>query len=332
MKNSKSTILDEILPIFIREDLNDRGEHSCHNSSPDIVVQKFKINNPAVYLKDKYAFDISETSDDSGKMYIYVRFRNTSSQPVNDFYIHLYRNHLGLCNVPGDWASYEMKTEDDSAAYIKSLGSGEIGTTPAFIYDKNNIGIHPNCFVVVATREKNPDYSSINTYNKYVEWINKTNVAARNVSVIPRPTYRHEQILYFSNPNKESAAMIGFLVKLSTESTSEIKYGIKEEVLRIDESRTYRADDEDSYYIFHAVRLSAGYSGQLTAWCETLENGKVNIDVTLWNFEADNSSSILAQYGIELDKKFRNISGMESISLKPRKAIMLGACHLKIGT
>ncbi|MCM1048282.1 MAG: hypothetical protein NC433_07650 [Clostridiales bacterium] len=332
MANSQSTILKESLPIFIREDLNDRGEHNCHNSSPDIVVQKFKINNPAVYLKDKYDFDISEASDDSGKMYIYVRFKNTSSQPVNDFYIHLYRNHLGLCNVPNDWAAYEMKTEDNSAAYIKSLGPGEIGVAPAFIYDKNNIGIHPNCFVAVATREKNPDYSSINTYDKYVEWINKTNVAARNVSVILRPTHRHEQILHFQNPNKESAALIGFQVKLSDASTLGIRYGIKEDTLGVDESKTYYADDEDSDYIFHAVRLPAGYSGKLMAWHEILGNGKANIDVIFWYLDTYNSSSILAQYGIELDKKFSNISGIESISLKPRKAIMLGACHLKIGT
>lgn len=329
MANSQLTIIDESLPIFIRESLDDRGDHKCVNNSPDIVVQKFKLDNPAVDLRASYDSDISKDSDGSGKMYLYVRFKNTSKQPLSGFYIHLYRNHLGLCNVPSDWARYEMKTEDNKPAYIESLGPGEIGATPAFIYDNNQIGSHPNCFVAVATREKNPDYSSINTYEKYVKWINKTNVAARNVSVKPCSTHRHEEIIHFQNPNKNSAAMMGFYAQLSSESTSGIRYGIIEKELGIDESKTYIAGVKDSDYIFHAVRLPAGYSGALLGWYETLGNDYADIEITFWVFPAEKSNALLDQYGIDLGKKFDNVTEMSLTSLKPMRALLLGGCRLK---
>lgn len=329
MTNPKNAIIDEYLPVLIRESLDDNGDHKCVNYSPDIVVQKFKLNNPVAELRETYNLDISQDGDGSGKMYIYVRFKNISTQPISGFYIHLYRNHLGLCNVPGDWASYEMKTEDGGPVYIKQLEAGEIGSTPAFIYNNDQRGVHPNCFVVVATREKNPDYSSINTYEKYVSWINKINVAARNVCVKPRPTIKCEEIHHFQNPSKESAKMMGFSLNIIDGSASGISYGMKEENLGIDESKTYNSATKDSDYIFHIVRLQAGYSGSLRVWYETFENADVHIETNFWDFSQEMSSSLLDQYGIDLGEKFYNIAEMSMPSLKPRRAILLGGCRLR---
>lgn len=329
MTNPKNAIIDEYLPVLIRESLDDKGEHKCVNYSPDIVVQKFKLDNPVADLRKSYNSDISQDNDGSGKMYIYVRFINNSNQPLKGFYIHLYRNHFGLCNVPGDWAPYEMKTEDNKPAYIEQLNSGEIGATPAFIYDSKQLGVHPNCFVAVATREKNPDYSSINTYEKYVKWINKINVAARNVCVKPRPTIKYEEIHHFRNPSKESAKMMGFSLQIINGSASGISYGMKEENLGIDESKTYNSGVNDSDYIFHIVRLSAGYSGSLRVWYETLGNAYVDMEVNFWDLSMEMSSSLLDQYGIDLGEKFDNLAEMSMSALKPRRAILLGGCRLR---
>lgn len=332
MADLQIPIIDESLPILIRESLDDTGTHDCVNHSPDIVVQKFKLDNPVADLRASYNSDISKDGDGSGKMYLYVRFKNISKQPLDGFYIHLYRNHLGLCNIPRDWASYEMKTEDGNPVYIKFLGPGEIGATSAFIYDNSQRGSHPNCFVAVATREKNPDYSSVNTYDKYVRWINKPNVAARNVCVKPRSTHRQEELFYFQTPYKDSPAMVGFYVQLSDGSTQGIRYGIVEKKLGIDESKTYIPDVTGSDYIFKAVRLSPGYAGTLLGWYETLGSDSASIDITFWDLNQKLPSSLLDQYGIDLGERLANITEMEQTALKPMRAIMLGGCHLRSKT
>lgn len=332
MTNLQMPIIDESLPVLIRESLDDHGDHACVNHSPDIIVQKFKIDNPALELGARYDSDISKDNDGSGKMYLYVRFKNISKQPLRGFYIHLYRNHLGLCNIPSDWAPYEMKTEDNKPVYIEYLGPGEIGATPAFIYDNNKIGSNPNCFVAVATCEKNPNYSSINTYEKYVKWINKMNVAARNVSVKRLSTHRQEEITYFKNPKKESAAMVGFYVQLSPKSTPGTRYGIIEEKLGIDESKTYIADATGSDYIFCTVRLDAGYSGKLLAWNETFGNDYANMQITFWEFPTEMSNTLLDQYGIDFGKMFGNITERSLNYINPKRALLLGGCCLRSKT
>lgn len=329
MANLQSTMLDESLPIFIRESLNDQGEHRCENNSPDIVVRKFKFNNPIVELRNTYNTDISTDGDGSGKMYIYVRFKNTSNQPVKDFYIHLYRNHLGLCNDPSDWARYELMTEDRKPAFIKSLEPGEIGVTPAFIYDNKKIGAYPNCFVAVATREKNPEYSSINTFNKYIVWINKTNVAARNVCVRPRSMHRETQSYFFENMRKNSSSMIGFECQLSSDTSLEKRFGLIQKEFGINESKTYIVTDKGANYIFCCARLPKGYRGELQAWFEAFENDSVNIKVNFWDLHEEQSSALLDQYGIDLGERLDGITEMPQTFLKPKRALLLGSCYFK---
>lgn len=332
MAASNFSMIDESLPILIRESLDDQGSHACSNHSPDIVVQKFKLNNPAEELQNTYHSDISQDGDGSGKMYIYVRFKNTSNQPINGFYIHLYRNHLGLCNVPGDWSRYELKTEDGQPVYISVLGPGEIGATPAFLYDNNQIGCHPNCFVAVATRAKNPDYSSINTMEKYVQWINKINVAARNVCVKPRGTYRQEEFFHFKNPSSESSERMGFYVELSGKTSSGVKYGILEEDLGIKAEKTYVAGNAETRYIFCPAQVPAGYSGTLLVWYEALEGDCVDIDTSLWIMIKTQSSALLTQYSIDLRERLHGITKMQQTDLEPVQAVLLGGCHLKSQT
>lgn len=329
---SKFSIIDEFLPILIRESLNDQGGHVCSNYSPDIVVQKFKLNKPAVELQNTYHSDISKDGDGSSEMYIYVRFKNTSDQPIKGFYIHLYRNHLGLCNVPSDWSQYELKTEDGQPVYISTLGPGEIGATPGFIYNNSQNGAHPNCFVAVATCEKNPDYSSINTMSKYTQWINKTNVAARNVCVKPRVTHRQEEIFYFSNPSSQSSERMGFYVEVSGKTSSGIRYGILEKELGIKAEKTYVAGDAETRYIFCPAQLRAGYSGRLLVWYEALEGDYVDIEADLWIMPKAQSSALLAQYGIDLGERLYGITERQQTNLEPMRVILLGGGHLKSQT
>ncbi|MBD5145622.1 MAG: hypothetical protein HDT21_06935 [Ruminococcus sp.] len=284
METLNKQIIGENIPIFIRESLDDTGDHRCINHSPDIIVQKIKLSDPIKYLVNTYSSDISQDGDGSGKMYIYVRFKNTSKYSVENFYIHLYRNHLGLYNAPSDWKNYELRTEDGTPAKISSVAPGEIGVSPAFVYENLNVGIHPNCFVAVATKEKNPDFSSINNNNKYKEWIDQKNVAARNVSVRQFPKGRSEQFIKISNI-EDNDVSVGLYVLVQGKTPSGTKYGIQNDELGIKDEYIFIKEDNKSSYIFLTAILPAKYSGELLVWSEVPESGTADILVTFWKME-----------------------------------------------
>lgn len=71
-----TSMLEEKLPILIRETLHDTGNEKYSNASPDIIVRKSKFNEDDLtnIFTQTYNHDISLESDDSGEMYLYVRF------------------------------------------------------------------------------------------------------------------------------------------------------------------------------------------------------------------------------------------------------------------
>lgn len=329
MTPNAPSILDEDLPILIRESLTDQGSHECINHSPDIIVQKFKLSGPRADLCASYDRDISKDNDGSGMMYIYVRFKNISDKPLGNFYIHLYRNHLGLYNAPRDWSQYEMKTEDGEPVLIEALGPQEIGVTPAFIYDSAQTGVHPNCFVAVATRERNPKYSSVNSYVKYIRWINKKNVAARNVCVRHSSVHRCEQTAAFHNPNGK-ACMFAFMVEVQAGSASGTRYGMRYTPLGIAKENVYVAGSPNSDFLYAMTRLPADYTGELLVWDEVLEGDYIELKITYWALvEQGAESAIPERYCVDLGERFGGIAEMDSLPLQPQRAVLLGGCVLR---
>lgn len=332
MSKQQTSILNESLPILIREGLSDHGAQKHTNQSPDIVVQKFEFDNPLKALTSSYREDISIDGDGSGNMYIYVRFKNTSKEAVNGFYIHLYRNHLGLYNDPKDWSKYEMKTASGQPVYIDSLKAHEIGATPAFIYNSSQLGAHPNCFVAVATRERTPDYSSINSFAKYVEWIDKPNVAARNVCVHQRSVRHQSSSLSFRNPYTDHDAVLGFYATVQKGTSSGIRYGITHKELNIDIAKTYTVNDDNSGRISWMGPVRAGYSGKLTLWYETLGNDHADIMCTYFTLEDGlaQSRALFDRYGVDLTENFSGISmAIPAAMNTPGRALVLGGCRIK---
>ncbi len=284
MDIEKMQKMGEYLPIFIRESLNDTGDHKCENHSPDIVVQKVKLSNPLEYLRETYFSDISQDGDGSENMSIYVRFKNISDSIVEDFYIHLYRNHLCLYNNPFEWQRYEMKTKDGNPVKIHSLAPGEIGVTPPFVYEKSESGGHPNCFVAVATKEKSPDFSYINNYEKYIKWVDQKNVAARNVCVRAFPKGRNEQWVEFTNMENKPV-LAGIYVKVQGKTPSKTKYGLRNDELGINEECIFVKGDKKSAYIFSVVTFPANFSGEILIWSEVTESGTADIQATSWKID-----------------------------------------------
>ena len=66
------SILEEKLPVLIRETLQDHGTEKCHNNSPDIIVRKteFRKDELADIFARTYDRDISVESDDLSLIHI----------------------------------------------------------------------------------------------------------------------------------------------------------------------------------------------------------------------------------------------------------------------
>ncbi|MDE7178901.1 MAG: hypothetical protein K2O59_13895 [Lachnospiraceae bacterium] len=327
------SMLDENLSILIRESLDDTGNAQCVSASPDIIVRKtkFKEDDLAKIFLETYSQDISLESDDSGKMYLYVRFKNTSDEPLTNFYIHLYRNHLGLSNIPSDWSRYEMKTEAGTPAFIECLGAQKIGATPAFVYDKSSLGCYPNCFVAVATREKNPDYSSINDYTKYIQWVNKKNVAARNICVIPVRSGIHTQIVTADNPDTTRERRMLILVSIEENTPSGINYGIRQTAFGIEETRTYIKNDSATGSIACVFHMKSGGHSEFEIWFEAgrRDSSYVKYKTEFFILDEGDSDSILNQYLVDLHIGLAIPNGTENTSLISDCGHLLGCCYFR---
>lgn len=323
------SMLDEKLPILIRETLHDQGQESYSNASPDIILRKNKFdedNLPKIFT-ETYNQDISLERDDSEKMYLYVRFKNTSDKPLTDFYIHLYRNHLGLSNCPSDWEKYEMYTESGSCSHIEYLGAGKIGATPAFVYDKKTEGNHPNCFVAVATREKKPDYSSVSGWENYIKWVNKMNVAARNVCVISGSSGIYTQTVVTDNLHTEGPMLIRVCIGENTPSG--INYGIRQKELHINEQRTYLKSDSQTSAIDCEFIMSHEKHYSFEIWFEASKENVSRVICRSAFFKKDLYvfDSALNSYLVDLRTGDSLPNGAEKLPETSDCGYLLGCCY-----
>lgn len=324
---TNSQILYEALPILIRESLGDNGEHRCVNNSPDIIVQKSKLGNPMI-LKKYYDRDVSQCYDDTGKMYLYVRLKNTSNQSLHNIYVHLYRNHLGLYNHPRDWEKNKMETEDGKPVCISTLGPKEIYVTPPFLYNKTNQGGNQNCFVAVATRERTPDYSDICTYEKYVQWINKPNVAARNVCVRQNGIYQDELTFSVKGLRRGKPTFMGFFLKV-TECSKPVTFRMQQDDLRIDETRICSSPDDNDAIIFYVTLVPSEFEGKLTVKYDTTEGFPAIFQFTMWDLIFQKPSAELEQYYCELATGFEDSVTLTAVTEAIRQTTDIPAATIE---
>lgn len=231
-----------------------------------------------------------------------MRLKNISGKKLTDIYVHLYRNHLGLYNHPKDWSPFKMETENGSAVHIKSL-------------------------------EPDPSYSDICTYEKYLQWINKPNVAARNVSVRPRSTVLQEQKVPIKGLGRPSSTLMGFYVRV-LECHSEARYGICQKDLLIDEENVCF---KSGSYIFHVATVPSTFEGQLLIWSESSGDSPLVLDITLWDLIMSPCGGALEKYYVNLEEHLNDIPFMTAVTRATDQAntipitvqgTLLGGCHL----
>lgn len=327
------SMLDEKLPILIRETLHDTGSKKFSNASPDIIVRKSKYeeNKLDTIFTKTYDQDISLDRDGSEKMYLYVRFKNTSNKPLENFYIHLYRNHLGLINRPGDWEKSEMHTEAGTPVHIGCLDAGKIGATPAFVYDKKTEGAHPNCFVAVATRERTPDYSSVNSYDKYIQWVNKPNVAARNVCMISAQSGIYTATVYANSQDAKRERWMLLRVRMEEGTPSGVNYGVRQKTFDIDEKRTYIEGDSSTNSITCEFLMPPGAQCPFEIWIEASQKdlSHVKYNCRLYLEAEFIYGAVFDQYLVDLNTGLALPNDVERLTETSGCGYLLGCCYFK---
>lgn len=313
------------IPVLLREDLDDIGKMGHRNCSPDIIVQHKELYNPLLQLRECYDRDISEDRSGGRKEdYIYVRCRNKSEKTLENIYIHLFRNHLGLYNRPEDWQQSKMHTKIGQPAKIEKLAPDEIGVAPVFLYDHATEGWHPNCFVAVASFQENPDFSHIDTLDKYIEWVNLPNVAARNVSVQSPSDGYVQWSIEMKNPGEGEGIYYIIAEVRSGSKAVEMPYGFRNSYLNINRSQIYRQDDQNTHILIHKVGLPKDYKGELEVWCKDAGKG-ISLAVSLAKRIPMTSS--LKKYAVSLKERVGD--GVETDDGQGGD-LMIGDCILAV--
>lgn len=313
------------LPILLRESLEDDGRRKYTNYSPDIVVQQVELFDPDKWLKENYQKDVSDDrSYGKTRDYIYVRCRNISNKTLENVYIHLYRNHLCMFNYPSGWIKNKMHTVSNQPAKIPSIKPDEIAVAPVFICDYSELGVHPNCFVAVASQLENPDFSYIDNSDKYIEWVNQKNVAARNVSVQYRVAGHTQWKVRFSNPD-DKETLYYIIAHLDTKNAEEgMKYGFKNNELNIKRSVTYHSNDKNTFILTESVLISPRFENYLTVWTETVSGNAPSVRIAFG--KAVPYGSALAKYAMPMNEGLKNLLAVRNPDMC---LVPVGECTLQ---
>lgn len=223
-----------------------------------------------------------------------------------------------------------MYTEAGTPAHIEYLGAGKIGATTAFVYRRGG-GVHPNCFVAVATRERNPDYTSICNFDKYIQWVNKINVAARNIRVIPGHSRIYTETVYADNPDMEREHQMLIKVNMDKETPSGISYGVRQSALGIDEKRTYIKDSPATRSIACEFFIGPGKQCPFEIWFEANEADYSHVKCTSMFYRRyeGNSNLDLNQYLVDLRTGLAISDGADALTETAAPGHLLGCCYFK---
>ncbi len=305
--------------LLIRESLDDVGGVLHGNFSPDIVVRRFTLSDPLQELTETYNKDISEDKIQERTMYVYVRFKNISDQPLENFYIHVYRNHLGLYNNPKEWNKYKLATDDRKPSVISGLEPGAIGVSKAFVFDSSKDGKFPNCLIAVATYEKDPDFSYIDSYEKYIAFADQKNVSARNVCEIIATDNYTEQDLHFRTSDTKKNTYY-FIAEAEKNTSPGVTYGIKCTHPYFSEHMVY--DPKNKSAIVVKETLSGNCEYTVTLWAEIPKGGEANIIVRMLVEASENE---LMDHAVDISDILKdNCIGYKA------PVVVLGDCTIRI--
>ncbi len=226
--------------ILLRDNVNDSGTKVTRMtySSPDIITHS-QVADPKNFFTNNYMSDPNEALGTQNDNFIYVRVKNIGDAASEDIYVNLYANQLSLYLNPQNWEKNRISTiRKNQYSTISSLAVNEIGVTDDyFLFHRPDY--KNSCFVAVAGSEPNPDFTGINSWAKYVDWVTgNANVAARNmVTYTERQIKQYENHLNLSNPYSTPATFL-ITVEANEQVPDGTKYGIKSDAFAIQHEET----------------------------------------------------------------------------------------------
>lgn len=226
--------------ILLRVNSKDDGTKATNMSysSPDIITHS-QVTDPKQFFTDNYTSDPNEALGTQNDNFIYVRVKNIGDAKSQQIYVNLYSNQLSLYLNPKNWEDHRISTiRKNQYSTIDGLAPNEIGVTEDyFLFHRPDHG--NSCFVAVAGTEPNPDFTWINSWAKYVDWVTQnSNVAARNmVTYKEKQVRQYENYLNLSNPYSTPALFL-ITVEANEQVPDGTTYGIKSGAFGIDHEET----------------------------------------------------------------------------------------------
>lgn len=255
--------------ILLRGSLTETEQkHSTSTySSPDIITHD-QVSNPTVFFTQNYDSDPNQYVETLNNNYIYARVKNIGDEATEENYVHLFSHVTSLYLNPKNWEKYRISTVGGNRySTLPPIKKDEIAATSDYFLFNGTKQYGTNCcFACVVCRDKNPDFSYLNSYVEYYDWIHDNlNVAARNMRTTNNYRQRQFEDLYnISNPYSNSAHVIYQITAHGLVSGT--TYGL--ETVTIDGKKTEKKyTDETSTHSIQAIgTLEAGYDDYISIY------------------------------------------------------------------
>lgn len=263
--------------ILLRDSLTDVGKtplQTCYKS-PDIITYR-QTADPTGTFSANYGEDPNIPVEPMNNNFIYARVKNIGDQPSGAIYVNLYANHLSLYMDPRKWEKNRVKTvRGNNYATIANADAGQIvATEEYFLFNAQKFGGN-SCFVCTAGAEKNPDYSWINTLDKYFDWVaDNPNVATRNMVTSFQYTVKQfEDLLNISNNYPDEAAVIFEVSAFNLPAGT--TYGIRCDSLNVNKSVKYDPNTPSTHKFLDNTYMPPYYDNYVSFFGE-LPSGSSN--------------------------------------------------------
>jgi hypothetical protein len=219
---------------LMRDSLDDTGVTPSPGfpyHSPDIIACP-QVSDPTSTFTSNYASDPNEPVQLGSRLNpVYVRAKNLSSNPLNGYYISVFRASPSLFMTPSIWRNNPLSTVDGATSLPlqATVPSGGIGVGQGnFVLDAISSNLF--CCVGIASPTPQPTIpADFSTYGDYVVWVRTNqNTCGRNITQVQDyPNRIFERLDSFSNPSQTDAVPTLFQVAVNGDLPADSVFGLE---------------------------------------------------------------------------------------------------------
>jgi len=200
--------MEQFNGFLMRDSVSDTGQVPSPGypySSPDIIAHA-QVADPNRFFTDNYASDPNQPVEAGSRINpVYVRAKNLSDQPLNNYYISVFRADTSLFLRPSIWRNNPLSTaEGNSSVSLPATvapGAVAVGSAPFLL---NAVNSNLFCCIGIAGPTATPQIpNDFPNYESYITWVrNARNICGRNLNKVRSyPNRWFERLDTFSNPS-----------------------------------------------------------------------------------------------------------------------------------